>query len=364
MRLKRLELQGYKTFASKTEFVFNDGITAIVGPNGSGKSNIADAVRWILGEQSYRLLRAKRTEDMIFHGSSQRARVGMAQASLTLDNSSGWLPLEFSEVTITHRAHRSGENEYAINGSRVRLKDVTELLARSGLTKRNSIVIGQGHIDAALSLRPEERRALFEEAANITLYQGKREASLAKLEATEQNLVRVRDILAEIEPRLKTLRRQAQQAEVYHTLNKELEELLRVWYGFRWGKNRRALQAAREALNTARQTLSQRQARLDKSEEQTGALRAEQNALRQQLAQWHQSSADLHTRAETIQRDLAVRQERMRLIQRQMSEAQEEMAPLESSIAAQTDRVRTAETREQALAAEAAAAVARLRGVE
>ena len=364
MRLKRLELQGYKTFASKTEFAFDDGITAIVGPNGSGKSNVADAVRWVLGEQSYRLLRAKRTEDMIFHGSSQRARVGMAQASLTLDNSDGWLPLDFSEVTIAHRAYRSGENEYSVNGSRVRLKDVTELLAKSGLTKRNSIVIGQGHIDAALSLRPEERRALFEEAANITLYQSKREASLAKLEATEQNLVRVRDILAEIEPRLKTLRRQAQQADVYHTLNKELEELLRVSYGYRWSKSRHALQRAREGLNVARQTLNQRQSRLDRAEQQTSALRAEQNALRQQLAQWHQESADLHTRAEAIQRDLAVRQERMRLIGRQLAEAQEEMIPLETSRASQAERVAAAETRLDALTSEWQQAIAALRSVE
>ncbi|MDH7490585.1 MAG: AAA family ATPase, partial [Anaerolineae bacterium] len=328
MRLKRLELQGYKTFATKTEFVFNDGITAIVGPNGSGKSNIADAVRWVLGEQSYRLLRAKRTEDMIFHGSSQRARVGMAQVSITLDNSDGWLPLDFAEVTITHRAYRSGESEYTINGSRVRLRDVTELLAKSGLTKRNSIVIGQGHIDAALSLRPEERRTLFEEAANITLYQSKRDAALAKLEATEQNLVRVRDILAEIEPRLKTLRRQAQQAEVYHALNRELEDLLRAWYGYRWRKGSRALQQAREALNQARQQLQQAQMRLERLETQAASARAEQNALRQQLAEWHRESADLHTRAEAVQRDWAVRQERLRLVGRLLAEAQEEMEPL------------------------------------
>jgi len=364
LRLKRLELQGYKTFASKTEFVFNDGVTAIVGPNGSGKSNIADAVRWVLGEQSYRLLRAKRTEDMIFHGSSQRARVGMAQVSMTLDNSDGWLPLDFSEVTITHRAYRSGENEYTINGSRVRLKDVTELLAKSGLTKRNSIVIGQGHIDAALSLRPEERRTLFEEAANITLYQSKRDAALAKLEATEQNLVRVRDILAEIEPRLKTLRRQAQQAEAYHALNRELEELLRVWYGYRWRKASRALQQARETLNQARQALQQAQTRLERLEAQAASARADQNALRQQLAQWHRDSAELHTRAEAVQRDWAVRQERLRLVGRLLAEAQEEMAPLEASRAAQAERLRAAESHLQALVAEWEGAIAALRRVE
>ena len=133
MRLKHLELQGYKTFASRTEFLFDGGITAIVGPNGSGKSNVADAIRWVLGEQSYRTLRGKRTEDMIFSGSAQRARLGMASASLTLDNADGWLPIDFAEVTITRRAFRSGENEYLLNGSRVRLRDINELLAKSGL---------------------------------------------------------------------------------------------------------------------------------------------------------------------------------------------------------------------------------------
>ena len=130
MRLKRLLLQGYKTFATKTEFVFDDGITAVVGPNGSGKSNIADAVRWVLGEQSYSALRGKRTTDMIFAGSQSRARAGMAQAILTLDNSEGWLPIDYSEVEIGRRAYRSGENEYILNGQKVRLKDVLDLLAR------------------------------------------------------------------------------------------------------------------------------------------------------------------------------------------------------------------------------------------
>ena len=213
MRVKHLELQGYKTFAAKTEFVFDEGITAIVGPNGSGKSNIADAVRWVLGEQSYKTLRGKSTADMIFSGSESRPRMGMAQAALTLDNSTGWLPVEFSEVTIARRAYRSGENEYLLNGNRVRLRDITELLAEGGLGRRTYTVIGQGLVDAALSLRPEERRALFEEAAGITIYQAKRDNAIAKLETTQQNLLRVNDIISEIGPRLERLQRQAARAQ-------------------------------------------------------------------------------------------------------------------------------------------------------
>jgi chromosome segregation protein len=177
----RLTLQGYKTFASKTEFVFDEGISAIVGPNGSGKSNVADALRWVLGEQSYSTLRGKRTTDMIFAGSQSRPRAGMAQAILTLDNSDGWLPIDYTEVEIGRRAHRSGENEYILNGQKVRLKDIADLLATSGLAERTYTIIGQGLVDQALSLRAEERRALFEEAAGINHYKARRAETLRRL---------------------------------------------------------------------------------------------------------------------------------------------------------------------------------------
>jgi len=210
LRLKHLELQGYKTFAAKTEFVFEDGITVIVGPNGSGKSNIADAVRWVLGEQSYSLLRAKRTEDMIFWGSERRSRQGMAQASITLDNSDGGLPTEYNEVTISRRAYRSGENEYFLNGNRVRLKDIAELLGRCGLSRRTYTVIGQGLVDAVLSLRPSERRTIVEEAAGISIHQAKRADAISKLEQTRDNILRVNDLINEIAPRLNRLEKQAE----------------------------------------------------------------------------------------------------------------------------------------------------------
>src|SRR5512141_1823665 len=209
MRLKSLELHGYKTFASATRLEFAERVTAIVGPNGSGKSNIADSLRWVLGEQSYSLLRGKRTEDMIFSGSEQRPRAGMASASVVFDNSDGWLPIDFNEVAITRRAYRDGTNEYLINGQRVRLKDVSELLAQSGLAERTYTIIGQGLVDAALALKAEERRRLFEEAAGIGLHRSRREEALRRLETTLRNLERVQDILAELKPRLHSLERQA-----------------------------------------------------------------------------------------------------------------------------------------------------------
>ncbi|MEK6222492.1 MAG: AAA family ATPase, partial [Chloroflexota bacterium] len=193
-KLKSLELQGYKTFASKTGFEFSGNITVVVGPNGSGKSNIADAIRWVLGEQSYKLLRGRKTDDMIFSGSETRARGSMASATVTFDNSEGWLPIDFSEVSVTRRAYRDGQNEYLINNQKVRLRDVTELLSKSGLSERTYTVIGQGTVDAALTLKSEERRRLFEEAAGIGLYRNRKELSLRRLITTKRNLERVEDI--------------------------------------------------------------------------------------------------------------------------------------------------------------------------
>ncbi|MCB0128558.1 MAG: AAA family ATPase, partial [Caldilineaceae bacterium] len=174
MFIKRVAIQGFKTFAKRTEFLFETGITAVVGPNGSGKSNIVDAIRWCLGEQSFSMLRSKKTSDVIFSGSDKRARLGMAEVTLTLDNSAGQVPIDFLEVEITRRAYRDGDNEYLLNGKRVRLQDITELLGHTGLSKRTYAVIGQGLIDRVLNLSAEERRSLFEEAAGITSYQHKR----------------------------------------------------------------------------------------------------------------------------------------------------------------------------------------------
>ena len=343
MRLKHLELQGYKTFAARTDFVFDSGITAIVGPNGSGKSNIADAIRWVLGEQSYRMLRGKRTEDMIFSGSSQRARLGMASASLTLDNVDGWLPLEFSEVTITRRAYRSGENEYLLNGSRVRLRDITELLGKSGLARRTYTVVGQGLVDDVLSLRPEDRRALFEEAAGITLYQSKRVESLSRLEETRSNLLRVNDIINEIAPRLRRLEREAERARHHALLSQQLDGLLRTWYGFRWQQEQQNLLRARDAASRRETRVARRRQELEDLDGRTADLRTRQSSIREQLGAWHRESAELHRQMEEVGRDLAVWRERTRLLGRQRDEIQAELAELEVQAQATAERIAAAE---------------------
>jgi chromosome segregation protein len=343
MRLKHLELQGYKTFAARTEFVFDNGVTAIVGPNGSGKSNIADAIRWVLGEQSYRTLRGKRTEDMIFSGSAQRARLGMASASLTLDNADGWLPVEFSEVVVTRRAFRSGENEYLLNNRRVRLRDINELLAKSGLAQRTYTVIGQGLVDAVLSLRPDDRRALFEEASGISVYQSKRAGALSRLEETRANLLRVNDIINEIAPRMGRLQREAERAERHALLSQQLESLLRTWYGFRWRRENRALNTTRTSLERRTEAVERRRLELDELDERMQSLRTRQSGLREQLGDWHQESGKLHQQMEEVQRDLAVWQERSRALSRRRDELMGERAGLVGQAQASAERITAAE---------------------
>ncbi|MEJ2735505.1 MAG: chromosome segregation protein SMC [Anaerolineae bacterium] len=343
MRLKHLELQGYKTFASHTDFLFDSGITAIVGPNGSGKSNIADAIRWVLGEQSYRSLRGKRTEDMIFSGSAQRARLGMASASLSLDNADGWLPIDFSEVTITRRAYRSGENEYLLNNSRVRLRDITELLAKSGLARRTYTVVGQGLVDAVLSLRPDDRRALFEEAAGITLYQAKRAEALSRLEETRSNLVRVNDIINEISPRMRRLEREAERTRRHALLTQQLEGLLRTWYGFRWRQAQQNLRRSHDALSRREGAVARSRQALEDLDEQVAVLRARQSQLRERLGAWHRESGELHRQMEEVQRDLAVWRERARLLAAQRDEIQVELNELQLQAQALAERIANAE---------------------
>ncbi len=313
-RLKSLELHGYKTFASRTLFEFPEPITAIVGPNGSGKSNIADAIRWVLGEQSYSLLRGRKTEDMIFAGSEQRPRAGMASAAIVFDNGDGWLPIDYSEVSLARRAYRDGNNEYLLNGQRVRLKETTELLAQSGLAERTYTIIGQGLVDAALSLKPEERRRFFEEAAGIGLYRSRREDALNRLDATRRNLERVQDILAELEPRLATLEKQAKKAAEYERIKADLRILLRDWYGYYWNRNNAELIHARENLRVQESRLEQTRTRMDQIVAQAESLRGKIQTVRTSLNEWHGSSSILHSQWEQVSRKLAVLDERQQAV--------------------------------------------------
>ncbi len=364
MRLKSLDIQGYKSFAAKATFKFDEGVTAIIGPNGSGKSNVSDAIRWVLGEQSYSALRGKKTEDMIFSGSDGRARLGMAYAALEFDNTDGWLPVDFNEVTVTRRAFRDGQNEYLLNGSRVRLRDINELLAASGLSRRTYTHIGQGLVDAVLSLRAEERRTLFEEAAGITLHNSKRTEALARLDTTQENLLRLNDIVSEITPRLRYLQRQADRAATHLTISGQLKELLRTWYGYQWGEEQRKLYAARQAHRNSQQQLEDQRGQVQQIEKDIEELRARHNQLRLQLGEWHHHSSRLHTEAETAQRDLAVGEERLRLITGQIEELADEIEPLEQSSHATGQQVTEAQSAAESLGQEVAQTKANVSDLE
>jgi len=340
-----LELQGYKTFAHKTEFRFPAQLTAIVGPNGSGKSNIADAIRWVLGEQAYSILRGKKTIDMIFSGSNQRPRASMASASITLDNQSGWLPIEYSEVNISRRAYRNGENEYLINNERVRLREINELLANSGLAERNYTVIGQGLVDSALSLRPEDRRRFFEEAAGIGLYRSRRVEAIQKLDKTQRNNERINDILIELEPRIRSLEKQQEKTKTYLQIDADLKLLLNDWYGYHWHTTQKNLEAA-VAFNT------QQQSKLDKSrelrQELEKKLRDSRDSLqekREKLSELHLQLSKLHVEKEENTRQLAILEEREKAqnsrileIENTINKAKDKKSVLEEEIAELNDQ--------------------------
>ncbi|MGI6251148.1 MAG: chromosome segregation protein SMC [Anaerolineaceae bacterium] len=305
-KLASLDLHGYKTFAKQTTLAFPARITAVVGPNGSGKSNVADAIRWVLGEQSYTLLRAKRTEDMIYSGSESRSRSGMASVSITFNNESSWLPIDYFEVVLTRRAYRDGQNEYLINNQRVRLKDFHALLAKTGLSDRTYTIIGQGLVDVALSIKPDERRKLFEEAAGIGLYQSRKEEALKRLDATQRNLERASDIMAEIKPRLRSLEKQAAKVGEYKLIQENLQRNLRDWYGFHWFGAQSEMEKLREQTRHAEgdaqstgQTYHQKQTELQVLKERLQEQRIIVNGI-------HEKLRDLHEQAQTKNQEVAV----------------------------------------------------------
>ena len=225
MYLKRLEMYGFKSFADKTVLDFIPGITTVIGPNGSGKSNISDCIRWILGEQSLKSLRGTKSEDIIFAGTQNRKALGYAEASLVIDNSDSKLPIEYNEVVVTRRIYRSGESGYFINKTPCRLKDVLELFMDTGIGKDGYSIIGQGKIDEILSNKSEDRRHIFEEAAGIVKYRTRKADSEKKLEQTKLNLLRINDIISEIESNIEPLKLQSEKAKKFLSLRDELKNI-------------------------------------------------------------------------------------------------------------------------------------------
>ncbi|MGN6483364.1 MAG: chromosome segregation protein SMC [Thermomicrobiales bacterium] len=365
-RLTRLDLHGFKSFAQKTGFVFEPGITAVVGPNGSGKSNISDAIRWVLGETSYSALRSRKTEDVIFAGGKGKAPAGLTEVTVTFDNEDGWLPSEFTEVTVTRRAYRGGENQYFINGRRVRLKDVAFLTASLG---QSYTVVGQGLVDAALSQRAEERRGLFEHAADLTGLRLKVQEAERNLAEADGNIARLTDILTELEPRLRTMERQARQAREWQGLRDRLTFLQRGHYHrllavatARHREAERLVSGDSETLDAARTWL---EALMTERADAAGAIAAARETLGRHEAQL--AALDVEIRRREHERDLL--QERQGALARrrddmadtrsgldeQVSRADAELAAIATAIAALDGEIAAARAAVDALLAAARA---------
>src|SRR5213593_2377162 len=250
-RLLSVRLQGFKSFADRTQVAFGPGISAVVGPNGSGKSNLADALRWSLGEQG-RALRSRKSEDVIFAGSEKRSALGMADVTLVLDNGDGVLPVDYSVLELGRRLYRSGENDYLLNKQRIRLRDLVDLLDGAHLADNAFLFIGQGMVDQALALRPEERRPLFEEVAGVRRHDRRRRKAEEQLAEAEVNLARVEDIVAELRPQARRLAAQAEQQATRETAGDELVDALMASGHARWhGAAARAADAT-ERLSASR----------------------------------------------------------------------------------------------------------------
>jgi len=327
--LKRLELVGFKSFASRTTFDFGQGMTAIVGPNGSGKSNIADALRWVLGEASTRLIRAKKMEDVIYAGSGKRARENKVEVSLVLDNSSAWLPIDTDEVTISRRGTRGGDSDYYMNGRRAKLRDIQTILATAEVSQNSYAIIGQGLVESVLSLRAEEKRQLIEEAADIQRYRYKIEEAENRLAQTGENVERVKLLVKEIAPRMGQLERQARKASEYSTLSIQLQAALKEFYANRWEIAQESLTVAGAAHDQAQAEFVQARVSLETVERELADItaRLEETRVKSSAALVDRDRLDAKLRE--VERSLAVATERRSILQMRQGELTEELAAVE-----------------------------------
>nr|MBA2717869.1 AAA family ATPase [Chloroflexota bacterium] len=333
-RLLALRLQGFKSFAERTVVEFGPGISAVVGPNGSGKSNLADALRWSLGEQG-RALRSRKSEDVIFAGSDKRKALGMADVTLVLDNSDGLLPVDFSVLELGRRLYRSGENDYLLNKQRIRLRDLVDLLDGAHLADNAFLFIGQGMVDQALALRPEERRPLFEEVAGVRRHERRRRKAEDQLAESESNLARVEDIVAELRPQARRLAAQAEQQSTRLSAGEELASALLAAAHVRW--HEAAAVAATAAARVARERgeADRAMADLQAAEEAASAVALEIGAR----AATERESLAIHETARGAVTELRLREARLagdlEAIERDRSRLRAERDAADASLAVQ-----------------------------
>ena len=312
MYLKSIELQGFKSFANKTVLKFNKGITGIVGPNGSGKSNVADAVRWVLGEQSARQLRGSKMEDVIFSGTENRKPLGLAYVALTIDNSDHKLPMDYDELTVARRVYRSGESEYLINGHTSRLRDVQELFFDTGIGKEGYSIIGQGQIDKILSGKPEERRELFDEAAGIVKYKKRKALAEKNLEIERQNLCRVNDILLELEKQVGPLEKQSEKAKAFLKLREMLKSYDILLYLDEYTRLKSLSSEYRQKIEISTNDLSETKASLEQARADYDALENELENCNEQLDSVKNRISQIQLNREKTESDIRLLEEQVR----------------------------------------------------
>jgi len=349
MYLKRLEIFGFKTFAERTDLAFGPGITGIVGPNGSGKSNISDSILWVLGEQSMKSLRSSKSTDIIFNGSDARKALGMAEVHLTLDNSSGRLPTDYTEVTVTRRLFRSGDSEYLINRVPVRLRDVHDLFMDTGIGKQSYSVISQGEVDAILSTRSEDRRALFEEVAGIAKYKSRKKEALRKLDQTRQNLLRASDVIDELETQLGPLTEQSEQARQYRDIHEELIRLqlsllVAQYTGLQSSQGR-----AKEREAELEQELEELKHQLNQAGLRETAQRAELQVLEDELEQRRNHESRLGSSVQAAENALALLKQQEETARQEIERLRAERAEWEGESGRFDAEIATAEAEGQRL---------------
>lgn len=326
MYLKRLDLQGFKSFPEKVKLEFNPGVTAVVGPNGSGKSNVSDAVRWVLGEQRAKNLRGDKMEDIIFAGTENRKPLGFAEVSILIDNQDGRLPLEYSEVQVTRRVFRSGESEYHINGTACRLKDIQELFMDTGVGREGYSIIGQGRIDEILSAKGEERRRIFEEATGIVKYKTRKNEAIHKLEKEQQNLLRVDDIISELEGQVGPLEQQSAKAKEYLRLREHLKQAETAAFCEDAERIGGQLEKLTQDETAAREQQADCLQKSEQEKEKAHALRKRTEELDALLQQQNQTMTKLRAELEKTEGEIRLQEAQRQNDAANISRIQEEMA--------------------------------------
>lgn len=346
MRLKSLEIQGFKTFPDKTKLSFEQGITSVVGPNGSGKSNISDAIRWVLGEQSPKSLRCSKMEDVVFNGTDKRKKQGYAEVTLNIDNSDRFLDFNGDEIAVTRRYYRSGESEYLINKAAVRLKDINELFMDTGLGRDGYSIIGQGKIDSIVSSKGEDRREIFEEAAGISRYRYRKIEAERKLKSTEENLLRLRDIVTELEGRVEPLRKQSEKAQKFLTYSEEKRGLEIALWLLTLDKSQENLKLQDEKISIVRSQYEDAVKALENVEQETeeiyqknGELSSKIEQLRTESNQIESEIAQKNSQISVAENDILHNNENIERLKNEISQADRNAGELEKSIAEKQEQI-------------------------